>query len=86
MKNNTSGTPESVCVILFIYWFRSYNDLHQDNTNIYLILPMKHGAIFFLKINMKYNMKMGGVKTHFYFEGLLSPFCLKNLINKKQLL
>jgi hypothetical protein len=31
-------------------------------------------------------MKVGGVKTHIYFKGLLSPFCLKNLINTKQLL
>jgi hypothetical protein len=41
MKNNTSGTPEWVYVDLFIYRFRSYNDLHQDNTynnNIYLLL------------------------------------------------
>jgi hypothetical protein len=30
-------------------------------------------------------MKVGGVKTDIYFMGLLSPFCLKNLINKKQL-
>jgi hypothetical protein len=22
-------------------------------------------------------MKVGGVKTHIYFKGLLSPFCLK---------
>jgi hypothetical protein len=31
-------------------------------------------------------MKVGGVKTQIYFKGLLLPFCLKNLINKKQLL
>ena len=31
-------------------------------------------------------MKVGGVKTHIYFKGFLSPFCLKNLINTKQLL
>jgi hypothetical protein len=41
-----------------------------------------------LKIN-KYeilNMKVGGVKTHIYSKELFSPFCLKNLINIKQLL
>jgi hypothetical protein len=30
-------------------------------------------------------MKVGGVKTHIYFKGLLSPFYLKNRINTKQL-
>jgi hypothetical protein len=30
-------------------------------------------------------MKVGGVKTRIYFKGLLSAFCLKNLINTKQL-
>jgi hypothetical protein len=30
-------------------------------------------------------MKVGGVKTHIYIKGLLSLFCLKNLINTKQL-
>jgi hypothetical protein len=34
---------------------------------------------------MKYIMKVGGVKTHIYFKGLLSPFCLKNLTNIEQL-
>jgi hypothetical protein len=31
-------------------------------------------------------MKVGGVNTHIYFKELLSVFCLKNLINTKQLL
>jgi hypothetical protein len=31
-------------------------------------------------------MKVGGIKTHIYLRGLLSPFCLKNLINKKHFL
>jgi hypothetical protein len=30
-------------------------------------------------------MKVGGVKTHIYLRGLLSPFCLKNLKNSKQI-
>jgi hypothetical protein len=30
-------------------------------------------------------MKVGGVKTHIYLNGLLSQFCSKNLINTKQL-
>jgi hypothetical protein len=30
------------------------------------------------------NMKLGWVKTHIYFKGLLSSFCSKNLINTKQ--
>jgi hypothetical protein len=30
-------------------------------------------------------MKVDGVKTHIYFNGLLSLFCLRNLINTKQL-
>jgi hypothetical protein len=31
-------------------------------------------------------MKVGGVKTQFiYFKGFISQFCLKNLINAKQL-
>jgi hypothetical protein len=30
-------------------------------------------------------MKVGIVKTHIHFKGLLSSFCFKNLINKKQL-
>jgi hypothetical protein len=30
-------------------------------------------------------MKVGGDKTQIYFKGLLLPFCLKNLINTKQI-
>jgi hypothetical protein len=51
---------------------------------------MKYGAIsvkyilYFLKIIWNINMKVGGVETHIYIKGLLSPFCLKNLRNTKQ--
>jgi hypothetical protein len=47
---------------------------------------MKYGVISdkYISYFLKINMKVGGVETHIYFKGLLSPFCLKNLRNTKQ--
>jgi hypothetical protein len=45
---------------------------------------MKYGdiSVKYISYSLKINMKLGGVKTLIYFEGLLSPFCLKNLSDK----